>query len=138
MRNAEKNAERNAEMLEALRALATEKGISEEIMFEALANALVTAYKRMPEAAEEAEVVIYPDTGEIRPVSAPIIPGDRNGDGGFYGFAAALTWVYLEVIDIGGDIAGLPGADIDIGFVVSFIIGNIVDAFILASETTPP
>ncbi|HEX5613627.1 MAG TPA: transcription termination factor NusA [Acidimicrobiia bacterium] len=76
MRNAEKNAERNAEMLEALRALATEKGISEEIMFEALANALVTAYKRMPDAAEEAEVVIYPDTGEIQVIAQEL---DEDG-----------------------------------------------------------
>src|SRR6185369_17628085 len=47
---------KNPEMLEALSALAVEKGISEEIMLEALANALVTAYKRMPDAAEEALV----------------------------------------------------------------------------------
>ena len=48
---------KNPEMLEALSALAIEKGISEEIMLEALANALVTAYKRMPDAAEEALAV---------------------------------------------------------------------------------
>ena len=36
----------NSEMMEALETIEREKGISEEIMLEALANALVTAYKR--------------------------------------------------------------------------------------------
>jgi N utilization substance protein A len=75
MKQSEKT-EKNAEMLEALRALAAEKGISEEIMLEALANALVTAYKRMPEAAEEAEVVVYPDTGEIQVIAQEL---DEDG-----------------------------------------------------------
>jgi len=60
---------RNPEMLEALSALAIEKGISEDVMLEALANALVTAYKRMPEAAEEALVEIDVETGEIRVIA---------------------------------------------------------------------
>ena len=46
----------NSEMMEALYTIEREKGISVEIMLEALANALVTAYKRMPNAAEEALV----------------------------------------------------------------------------------
>src|SRR4029077_3457072 len=54
---------KNPEMLEALSALAVEKGISEEIMLESLANALFTAYKRMPDAAEEALVEIDVETG---------------------------------------------------------------------------
>ena len=61
----------NPEMMEALSALAVEKGISIEIMLEALANALVTAYKRMPDAAEEALVEIDIETGDD--------PGDRAG-----------------------------------------------------------
>ena len=68
---------KNPEMLEALSALAVEKGISEEIMLEALANALVTAYKRMPEAAEEALVEIDVETGEIR-VIATSSPGSSS------------------------------------------------------------
>jgi N utilization substance protein A len=66
----------NAEMLEALSALATEKGISEEIMLEALANALVTAYKRMPEAAEEALVEIDVETGDIHVIAQEL---DEDG-----------------------------------------------------------
>ena len=44
----------NFELMEALRVIEREKGINFEILLEALANALVTAYKRMPDAAEEA------------------------------------------------------------------------------------
>ena len=36
----------NAEMMEALQALASEKGISVDALFAALADALETAYKR--------------------------------------------------------------------------------------------
>src|SRR5437762_9068170 len=68
---------KNPEMLEALSALAIEKGIPEEIMLEALANALVTAYKRMPEAAEEALVEIDVETGEIRVIAQEL---DEDGN----------------------------------------------------------
>src|SRR5881394_4397917 len=63
-------------MLEALSALAVEKGISEEVLLEALANALVTAYKRMPNAAEEALVEIDAESGEIRVVAQEL---DEDG-----------------------------------------------------------
>ncbi|HZT68104.1 MAG TPA: transcription termination factor NusA [Acidimicrobiales bacterium] len=56
----------NFEFLEALQMIARDKGISVETLLDALANALVAAYKRMPEAAEEAVVTIDPDSGEIR------------------------------------------------------------------------
>jgi len=56
----------NAEMLEALRALAELRGIPVQTLFEALANALETAYKRMPDAHENSWVDIDPDTGEYR------------------------------------------------------------------------
>jgi transcription termination/antitermination protein NusA len=54
------------EMLEALQALAADKGISVDALLDALANALVSAYKRMPDAAEEAYVTIDAETFEIR------------------------------------------------------------------------
>ncbi len=63
---------KNPDMMEALRALAMERGISEEDLLLALANALVTAYKRLPNAAEEAEVEIDPDTGEIRVIALEV------------------------------------------------------------------
>ena len=59
----------NSEMMEALESIEREKGIKIEIMLEALANALVTAYKRMPNAAEEALVEIDVETGDIRVIA---------------------------------------------------------------------
>src|ERR1700752_2908144 len=56
----------NYAFLEALNQIARDKGISTEILPDALANALVAAYKRLPTAAEEAVVTIDPDTGDIR------------------------------------------------------------------------
>src|SRR5919106_1886190 len=56
----------NFEFLEALQTIAREKGITVDVLLDALANALVAAYKRMPEAAEEAVVTIDPDNGEIK------------------------------------------------------------------------
>ena len=52
-------------LLEALELLEREKGVPAETILDALANALVSAYKRQPGAAEEARVTIDPDTGEI-------------------------------------------------------------------------
>ena len=59
----------NSDMMEALYTIEREKGISVEIMLEALANALVTAYKRMPDAAEEALVEIDIETGDIHVIA---------------------------------------------------------------------
>ncbi|MCZ7525223.1 MAG: transcription termination factor NusA [Acidimicrobiia bacterium] len=67
----------NNEMMEALEHIEREKGISVEIMLEALANALVTAYKRLPEAAEEALVEIDVETGEIRVIAQEL---DEEGN----------------------------------------------------------
>src|ERR1700724_1245337 len=56
----------NFEFLDALGQIARDKGISVETLLDALANALVAAYKRLPNAAEEAVVTIDPDAGEFR------------------------------------------------------------------------
>ena len=56
----------NFEFMEALQLVAREKGIAVETLLDALANALVAAYKRMPDPAEEAVVTIDPETMEIR------------------------------------------------------------------------
>ena len=54
----------NAEMLDAMKQLAELRGIPVQTLFEALANALETAYKRMPSAHENSWVDIDPDSGE--------------------------------------------------------------------------
>jgi N utilization substance protein A len=56
----------NPDLMDALAALAADRGISVDTLFGALADALETAYKRMPDAHEYAWVTIDPDTGEIR------------------------------------------------------------------------
>ena len=56
----------NLAFFEALQQIAKDKGISVDVLLDALANALVAAYKRMPGAAEEAVVTIEPDSGDIR------------------------------------------------------------------------
>ena len=56
----------NFEFMEALQLVAREKGIGVDTLLDALANALVAAYKRMPKAAEEAVVTIDPETMEFR------------------------------------------------------------------------
>lgn len=66
----------NLDMMEALSALAADKGISVDTLFGALADALETAYKRMPDAHEYAWVVIDPETGEFR-----VMAQDLDDDG---------------------------------------------------------
>ena len=56
----------NPEIFDALHMLAADKGISVDTLLDALANALVSAYKRMPNAAEEAFVTIDAESFEIR------------------------------------------------------------------------
>jgi hypothetical protein len=48
--------------------------------------------------------------------------------GGFYGFVATLMFVYLEVVDITGDLAAVGGLRADLGWLISFIVGNMIDA----------
>ncbi len=52
-------------VMEALELLEQERGVPVETILDALANALVSAYKRSPGAAEEARVVIDPNAGDI-------------------------------------------------------------------------
>ncbi len=56
----------NPDLMDALQALAADRGISVDTLFGALADALETAYKRMPGAHEYAWVTIDSTTGEIR------------------------------------------------------------------------
>jgi N utilization substance protein A len=56
----------NPDFFEALEALAAERGITRDTLLSALADALESAYKRMPGAYEYAWVTLDPDNGEIR------------------------------------------------------------------------
>ena len=65
------------DMAEAVRMLAADKGISVDTLLQVLADALVSAYKRRPDAADEAEVQIDADTMDIRIVAYDI---DEDGN----------------------------------------------------------
>ncbi|MCC6225935.1 MAG: transcription termination/antitermination protein NusA [Microthrixaceae bacterium] len=56
----------NAEMMEALQALAVDRGISVETLLTVLADAMQSAYEKMPGAVRGAWVVLSPETGEFR------------------------------------------------------------------------
>jgi len=65
------------DLIEALQALAIDKGISIDTLYGALADAFESAYKRLPDSQEYAWVIIDPDTGEIR-VMAQELDDDGN------------------------------------------------------------
>jgi N utilization substance protein A len=56
----------NYEFLDALAQIARDSNIAEDELLEALANALLAAYKRLPDSAEDAEVTIDRESGEIK------------------------------------------------------------------------
>ncbi|MFM8777190.1 MAG: NusA N-terminal domain-containing protein, partial [Actinomycetota bacterium] len=55
----------NLEMAEALRMLAADRGLSLDALLQVLVEALATAYKKRPGAAEEVIVGINPDNMDI-------------------------------------------------------------------------
>ncbi len=55
----------DVQVMEALEMLERERGVPVDTILDALANALVSAYKRSPGAAEEARVVIDSGSGDI-------------------------------------------------------------------------
>jgi N utilization substance protein A len=67
----------NPDMMDALKLLAAEKGISVDVLLQALADALASAYKRMPGAGDEAEVEIDAFTGDIKVMAYDI---DEEGN----------------------------------------------------------
>jgi N utilization substance protein A len=56
------------EILDAMHALAREKGIAEDKLYEALEDALLSAYRKLPGAGRYARVEIDHDTGDFRVV----------------------------------------------------------------------
>ena len=67
----------NVDFFEALDVLAQERGISRDTLLSALADALESAYKRLPGANEYAWVTIDPDSGDIRVFAQWL---DANGE----------------------------------------------------------
>jgi N utilization substance protein A len=67
------------EIVDAVRALARDKGISEEKLMQALEDALLSAYKKQPGAARYARVIMDRDMGEFR-VERIIIPEELEDE----------------------------------------------------------
>jgi N utilization substance protein A len=67
----------NPDLMDALQALAADKGISVDTLFGALADALESAYKRLPGAHEYAWVTIDPETVEFRVMAQEL---DEDGE----------------------------------------------------------
>ncbi len=67
------------EIVDAVRALAQDKGISEEKLIAALEDALLSAYKKLPGSARYARVVMDSADGEFR-VERMIIPEELEDD----------------------------------------------------------
>src|SRR3954467_6594934 len=61
------------EIVEAMKALAVEKGIAPDRLVHALGDALLSAYKKQPGAAKYARVEMDPDTGDYRVIEL-IVP----------------------------------------------------------------
>ncbi len=74
------------DMMEALQALAADRGISSDTLMGALADAMESAYSRMPAAKEYAWVTIDPESFDIRVWSQEI-----DEDGEPYGDVADVT-----------------------------------------------
>ena len=70
-------SDNTAEIREALEAVAQAKNMTVETLLEALAQAMLAAYKRMPASSEEAEVRIDADTFEIR-IMAQVLDDEGN------------------------------------------------------------
>jgi N utilization substance protein A len=67
----------NREIIEAIKQIEREKGISSEILIVALEDALLAAYKKTPDAAEFARVQIDRENGEIRVLQLILPEGEE-------------------------------------------------------------
>lgn len=70
----------NADFITALNQIEAEKGISKDILIEAVENALVNAYKKNFGATNNARVVINRETGDIKVYTAKTVVNKREID----------------------------------------------------------
>ena len=63
----------NAEFIDALVEIEKEKGISKDIIFDALESALISSYKKNFGSSQNVEVVINRETGEVKVFAKKIV-----------------------------------------------------------------
>lgn len=56
----------------------------------------------------------------------------QSRGGGFYGFAAMLTFLYLEAVNLIGDVASLRHVQLGLGGIISWFVQNAVQALLTA------
>ncbi len=54
----------------------------------------------------------------------------QSRGGGFYGFVATLTFLYLEAVNVIGDIGSLRGLGLNLGWVINFLVQNFVQGIL--------
>ena len=52
--------------------------------------------------------------------------------GGYYGFVATITFLYLEGVNLFGDVAALPRLQLNIGGLISWLVQNLVQGVLTA------
>lgn len=50
--------------------------------------------------------------------------------GGFYGFVAMLTFLYLEAVNLVGDVTGITHLQINLGGIISWLVQNFVQGLL--------
>jgi len=52
--------------------------------------------------------------------------------GAYYGFVATITFLYLEAVNLFGDVAALPQQQLNLGGLISWFVQNLVQGLLTA------
>jgi N utilization substance protein A len=83
----------NRDLVEALAVVEKEKGISKEILIEAIESALTSAYKKDQKGAQKVRVQLDPETGDFRVFTYKTVVEEKKDD------AAEITLAEAKAID---------------------------------------
>ena len=70
----------NRDLVEALAVVEKEKGISKEILIEAIESALTSAYKKDQKGAQKVRVQLDPETGDFRVFTYKTVVEEKKDD----------------------------------------------------------
>jgi N utilization substance protein A len=83
----------NRDLVEALAVVEKEKGISKDILIDAIESALTSAYKKDQKGAQKVRVQLDPETGDFRVFTYKTVVEEKNDD------AAEITLSEAKAID---------------------------------------